>query len=137
MTKEIALHTVESNRISIYDFNTYLIPYMKVLAEVLLRILLCESIKFLPKEETAKKFEEKPLAVYNHNIVCLHIIGQTVATNDYMMYVVGDNIQCAKIQCIQINKKNIERISGEECDAGIKIDTRISEADKVYLFVEH
>ena len=128
---------VESNRISIYDFNTYLIPYMKVLAEVLLRILLCESIKFLPKEETAKKFEEKPLAVYNHNIVCLHIIGQTVSTNDYMMYVVGDNIQCAKIHCIQINKKNIERISGEECDVGIKIDTRISEADKVYLFVEH
>lgn len=128
---------VESNRISIYDFNTYLIPYMKVLAEVLLRILLCESTKFINKEESIKRFEENPLAVYNHNIVCLHIIDQTVSINDYMIYVSGDNMICAKIQCIQINSENIDRISNEECDIGMKIDTRIAETDRICLFVEH
>lgn len=128
---------VESNRISIYDFNTYLIPYMKVLAEVLLRILLCESIQFLPKEETAKSFEEKPLAVYNHNIVCLHIIGQAVSIDDYMIYLSGDAPVCARIKCIQINKQHINKISGEECNIGIELDTRITDKDKICLFVEH
>lgn len=128
---------VESNRISVYDLNTYLIPYMKVLAEVLLRILLCESTKFINKEKTIIEFEDKPLAVYNHSIVCLHIIGQAVSLDDYMIYTSGNNILCAKIQCIQINNENIRRISGKECNIAIKVDTRIAKIDKICFFVEH
>lgn len=126
---------VEDNRISLYDFNAYTIPYIKMLSEVLLRIILSESIQYKSQNDEELLFEPKPIHVYNNNIVCIHINGQAISKGDYLLYETQNKIICGKIECIQIDKQEQEQVFQKSCDVGIQIDTRINKDDKICMFI--
>lgn len=128
---------VEDNRISVYDIINYVIPYIKILGQVLLRILLCESLSYIKQDMSLPKFHPTPLNVFNHNILCMHIEGQHISIGDYILYKHESKIKCAKIENIEIEKTSLTQISEKVCDIGLKIDSRIKKTDQICFFISN
>lgn len=131
---DVAHGWVETNRISAYDLRNYYIPYIKVLAEVILRILLCEVYGNYLHSEDSLLFNKTPIAVYNDQILCLHINGQVILKGNYILYKSDKKINCGKIESIEINKKTVDYVN-TECNVGLKLDSRIKNTDEVCAFI--
>lgn len=124
---------VEENRISVHDLTTYVIPFLKILAQVILRLLLCESYKYVTLESTG--FSKVPLTVIDNHIVCLHIEGQTINNGDYIIYDVKNKLNCAQIKRIEIDRKPVNFIADIECNVGLEIDMKITKASEIHMFI--
>lgn len=131
---DVAHGWVETSRISAYDLRNYYIPYIKVLAEVILRILLCEVYGTYLHPEDSLLFNKTPIAVYKKQILCLHINGQVISKGNYILYKSDKKINCGKIESIEINKKPVEYVN-TECNVGLKLDSRIKNTDEVCAFI--
>lgn len=123
----VAHSWVEENRISMHDIKTYVIPFIKLFSEVMLRTLLCEATEFIKANHQDKlTLNVKPMAVYNNRIVCFHLNKKSLTVGDYIIYTSPKGNMCGKILCIEIDNVKVDCIKDTECDIGIEIDTRIS-----------
>ena len=125
----------KENIISNNDILNYHIPFMVTLAEVLLRILICESVVYVLRVKEPVGIQKESIAVYDNRIVCLHICGQAISVGDYIVYRSDTGYKCAKIKCIQINNQDYQDISDVENDVGLELDDRIAQKDQICCFV--
>ena len=126
---------VEENRISVYDLRTYVIPFLKKLSQVILRLLLCEAYIYNVSDPTG--FSKTPLKVIDNHIVCLHILGQAIANGDFVIYKIKNDFKCAQITKIEIDREPIDSITGVECDVGFEIDAKITKESEIHMFISN
>ncbi len=130
----IAHGWVEDNRISMNDIQSYYIPFLKVFADIILRILICKAIEGVDNSN-AQLFCDSPIAVYHNKVVCIHIYNQKISRGDYIIYSTKKGIKCAKIMRIEIDNKPYENVLKDDIDVGLEIDNRIKFEDKIVMFI--
>lgn len=124
-------HGWSEDRISYSLILDATIPFIKCLSNVLLEIALCESFKVLKKLSKVESFD-KPIQVFAKNILCLNSKSSLVKKGDYIFYENDGYTQIAKIESLQINKKQIEELVEENIEVGIALDRPIKKSYKFF-----
>lgn len=122
------------SRIGIHDIITYTIPFLKCVADIVLRAYLIKL-----KEEKPYTFPNtEPIDVYNNHILCMNTQGYSMHVNDYLILkdATTSIMYCAKIIEMQIDHNSVSETSeGEAIDVGLNLDVRVSPSDSICYYI--
>lgn len=121
----------EENRISFEEIKEEYIPFLKVISEVIYRILIEEIYEYLFNNNKLFKIE-KIYKLYNNQILCINSGESCINKFDYIYVINSHQKKLFNIQNMQINNKDVNKCNKQE-DIGILLDDKISSYKEVYI----
>ena len=110
-------------RISYDIILNRIITFMKMIGEVLCGILEEELVLVLKNSGMLNEFNI--IDVFNNSVVCLNCKNAKLKVGDFIVCRNENRYKLLEIMSIQCNKNDIEEISEENLDVGIRVDSYI------------
>lgn len=121
----------EGNRITAHDFSSAIIPFLGVLAKIVLEICFIELFKKIPESEYSF-INKSPINVFNNHILCLNSQGINLKSGDFILYKSNGKNKCSCIKNIQRNGKDIIEVKREQSiDIGIQLENTVKSEDEI------
>ena len=121
----------EGNRITAHDFSSAIIPFLGVLAKIVLEICFIELFKKIPESEYSF-INKSPINVFNNHILCLNSQGINLKSGDFILYKSNGKNKCSCIKNIQRNGKDIIEVKKEQSiDIGIQLENTVKSEDEI------
>ena len=126
--RNVISHSWEVDQRWTYDkINNETIAVLGTIGEKLVDILLDEVILFMDEKNMLESFD-KPIKVINHNILCINSKNSHLNKGDSIFSHKNDGEKVRlEILNIEIEKKVVDRVEGENIDIGIKVNKNINE----------
>lgn len=121
---KVAHGRVIENRISFSVLMEDYIEFLRIFGIIITSILVNEFYFFLFKDNKLKKFD-KPIDVFNNNILCINSLDSFLSVNDLIFSIIENDFKVLRILEIQINREKCNSIDIENVDVGLKLDESI------------
>ena len=122
------------DRITFREINDGIIPFLRMICTCVCRLCICSAFNL---NSGYQLFEnQQPIKIIDNRIVCFNNQYKQISIGDYIIYESDKITKVACIKNMQINKKDILHIPGEDSkDIGLEIDDAIRETDKLKMVI--
>ena len=129
----------DDERLSSNYLNENVLPFLKALSLIVLKICLTELFSATTEDEF--DFQNRtPIAVYNNHILCLNNQNIAINVDDLLLYATqersGRKYMCSKILSIEKDHTRISRVeANDSIDIGMMLEEKINPTDEVCIVV--